>query len=161
MAFFLKVGPIKGESKEVQDYINVLDWEMGAELPVSRGGAGSGQVAGQSEVRDLTVTVLPDKSFVDIWKFACNGRPVHEAILLCRKNVAGQPKEYFKVTLNDVYVAAARLTASGEKGADPFHPHQFVLKFDKMRIEYTEYKKDGTPGDKPKAAFDTGKHELS
>jgi type VI protein secretion system component Hcp len=161
MAFFLKVGPIKGESKEVQDYINVVQWEMGADLPVSRGEAGSGQVAGQSEVRDLTVSVWPDKAFVDLWKFACNGKAVDEAILLCRKDVVGKPKEFMKVTMNDVYVAAARLTASGGKGADPFQPHQFSLKFNKMKIEYTEYKQNGDPGDKPKVSFDAGKHEVS
>jgi hypothetical protein len=27
-----------------------------------------------------------------------------------------------------------------------------------MKIEYTEWKKDGTPGDKPKMQFDAGKH---
>jgi hypothetical protein len=39
-------------------------------------------------------------------------------------------------------------------------PNDLLLKFNKFKIEYTEYKKDGSPGDKPKFEFDAGKHEV-
>jgi type VI protein secretion system component Hcp len=161
MAWFLKVATSKGESQEVPEYMNVLSWNLGSNLSVAHSGTSSGQVAGQAEVHDLTVTVMPDKAFVDMWKFICGGKPLSEAILLGRKDVQGKPKEFFKLTMNEVYVSSAHLSGTGAHGSDAFDPHTFSLKFNKMKIDYTEWKKDGTPGDKPKVSFDAGKHEVS
>ena len=161
MAWFLKVEGTKGESQEQPQYMNVLSWNFGANLSVAHSGTSAGQVAGQAEVHDLTTTIMPDKAFVDLMKFICGGKPLKEAILLGKKDVQGKPKEFFKLTMNEVYVSSAHLSGTGAHGSDAFDPHTFSLKFNKMKIDYTEWKKDGTPGDKPKVSFDAGKHEVS
>jgi hypothetical protein len=50
------------------------------------------------------------------------------------------------------------LSGSGAHGSDSLDAPVFTIKFNKMKIEYTEYKKDGSPGDRPKMSFDAGKH---
>jgi len=160
MAWFLKVASAKGESQEQPDYMNLLSWNLGANLSIAHSGTSSGQVAGQAEVQDLTATLMPDKAFVDLMKFICMGKPLPEAILLGTKDVGGggKAKEFFKLTMNDVYVSSAHLSGTGAHGSDAFDPHTISLKFNKMKIDYTEYKKDGSAGDKPKMSFDAGKH---
>jgi type VI protein secretion system component Hcp len=163
MAWFLKVGNAKGESLEQKDYINVLSWNFGGNLSVSHSGTSGGQVAGQAEMHDLTCTIMPDKAFVDLWKFMLTGKPVPSAELLGTKNVAGDKvaKQFFKLTMEEVYLSSSHMSGTGAHGSDAMDPHTFSLKFNKMKIDYTEYKKDGTPGDKPKVQFDAGKHEAS
>jgi type VI protein secretion system component Hcp len=160
MAYFLKLGSVKGESQQVPGYLEVLGWNLGVSLSTARAGVSAGQVAGQSDISELGVTVAPDKACVDIWKFVCGGKPVSEVALVGFKDVAGLPKVFFKLTLNDVYIANIGLSGNGLHGGDAMHPHGFMLKFNKMLMEYVEYKKDGTPGDKPKVQFDVGNHEV-
>jgi type VI protein secretion system component Hcp len=160
MAWFLKIEGTKGESLEQPQYMNVLSWNFGANLSVAHSGTSAGQVAGQAEVHDLTTTIMPDKAFVDLMKFICSGKPLKSAELLGTKDVGGggKAKEFFKLTMDEVYVSSAHLSGTGAHGSDAFDPHTISLKFNKMKIEYAEYKKDGSAGDKPKMSFDAGKH---
>jgi type VI secretion system secreted protein Hcp len=161
MAYFLKLGAVKGESQQMPSHLEVLGWSLGVSLSTARAGVSASQVMGQSEISELMITVAHDKACVDIWKFVCSGKPVSEAVLLGFKDVAGLPKLFFKLTLNDVYIANVGVSGSGLHGADGMEPSGFVLKFNKMLMEYIEYKKDGTPGDKPRVSFDVGKHLIN
>jgi type VI protein secretion system component Hcp len=160
MAWFLKVNGTKGESKQVAECMDVTNWQFGVNLPVSQVKQGSALAAGQSEVREMSVTVLTDKAALDLWKFTCGGKPVDEAVLVGRKDVSGKSKDFLKFTLKDVYVSHAKLAGSDANQSDDMVPNDLLLKFNKFKIEYTEYKKDGSPGDKPKLEFDAGKHEV-
>ena len=161
MAWFLQVDGHEGESQEVPGYINLLSWSFGANLSVPHTGTTSGQVAGQSEVHDVTVSLVTDKSFVELWKSICSGKPIKKSILLGRKDVQGKPKKFFELTMEDCYITTAHLSGSGAHGSDSLDPPTFSIKFNKMKIEYTEFKKDGSPAAQPKMEFNMGTHDVS
>lgn len=161
MAWFLNLDGHDGESMEMDKHINVLSWNFGASLSVPHTGTTAGQVSGQSEVHDVTVSLVCDKSYVEMWKTICSGKPVKKAVLIGRKDVQGKPKEFFKLTMEDCYIVNAHLSGSGAHGSDSLDPPTFSIKFNKMKIEHTEYKKDGSAGAQPKMSFDMGKHEVS
>ncbi len=100
MAWFLKMDGHDGESKEQAGYVNLLSWSFGANLSVPHTGTTSAQVAGQSEVHDVTVSLVTDKSFVEMWKTICSGNPVASAEILGTKDIAGssggKPKTFFE-----------------------------------------------------------------
>jgi type VI secretion system secreted protein Hcp len=161
MAWFLKLDGIKGESLQMADHLSVLAWNCEASLPTTYAGLTASQVAGQAELQDMHVTVAPDKAFVDILKFVCTGKPVAEAVLVGRKDVAGVSQQFFKMTLTDVYVSAAEVAGSWISETDAMQPCGLILSYLKMKAEYTEFKKNGTPGDKPKVSYDRGAHEVA
>jgi len=90
MAWFINIDSHPGESKEQKDHINVLSWSFGANLSVTHTGTTSAQVAGQSEVHDVTLSLVPDKALTELWKSLCSGKPVPKAVLLGTKDVAGK-----------------------------------------------------------------------
>jgi type VI protein secretion system component Hcp len=163
MAWFLKLDGHPGESQEQKDCINLLNWSFGATLSVAHTGTTAGQVQGQAEVHDVNVSLVTDKSFVEMWKSVCNGNPIKESVILGTKSVAGteKAKPFFKLTMNDCYISSAQLSGSGEHGADALDPPSFSIKFNKMKIEYTEYDKKGAQMAQPKMEFDMGEHKVS
>lgn len=163
MAWFLKLAGHDGESQEQPGHINLLSWSFGANLSVAHTGTTAGQVQGQAEVHDINVSLVTDKSFVEMWKSCCNGNPINEGYVLGTKSVAGQAKakQFFKLTMNDCYISSAHLSGSGAHGSDSLDPPSFSIKFNKMKIEYFEYDKAGKDGAKPKMEFDMGAHKVS
>jgi type VI secretion system secreted protein Hcp len=163
MAWFLNLPGHEGESIEQPKHINLLSWSFGANLSVAHTGTTTGQVQGQSEVHDVNISLVTDKSFVEMWKSITNGNPIDECYILGTKNIAGQPKavEFFKLTMNQCYISSAHLSGSGAHGSDSLDPPSFSIKFNKMKIEYTEYGKEGKVKGKPKMEFDMGEHKTS
>ncbi len=63
--------------------------------------------------------------------------------------------------MEECYITTAHLSGSGAHGSDSLDPPTFSIKFNKMKIEYTEYDKSGKQQAQPKMSFDMGTHTTS
>jgi type VI secretion system secreted protein Hcp len=147
---FLKLGDIKGESKDKTHAgeIDVLAWSWGA----SNSGtahAGGGAGAGKVNVQDLSFTKWVDKSSPDIFLATCNGKHITEATLVVRK--AGEtPLEYIKITMTDVLITAF---STGGSGGEDRLTENVTLNFAAVKIGYVEQTSKGGAGDKPEVGW--------
>jgi type VI secretion system secreted protein Hcp len=155
MDMFMKIGALKGESKDKvhAGEIDVLAWSWG----VSNSGSaqvGGGAGAGKCNVQDLSFTKYIDKSSPDLILACCNGKHFEKATLTVRK-AGGQPLEYFQITLQDLIVTA--VTTGGSGGEDRL-TENVILNFAKVKVNYKEQKADGGVGDKPEMGWDVAEN---
>lgn len=138
---FLKVGDIKGESKDSKhkESIDVLAWSWG----MSNSGTahmGGGAGAGKVNVQDLSFTHYIDKSTTLLQMSCCNGKHFDKALLTVRK--AGEkPVEYLKIKMEDVVVTSV---STGGSGGEDRLTENITLNFAKVNVEYTPQKQDGS-----------------
>jgi type VI secretion system secreted protein Hcp len=148
---FLKLGDIKGESKDGsghKEHIDILAWSWGA----SNSGtahAGTGAGAGKVNVQDLSVTKWVDLSSPSILQAVSTGKHIPEVTLYVRK--AGEkPLEYITITMKEVMLTSHSLGGSG--GEDRL-TENVSLNFAKFKFEYKEQLDTGGAGASPHFAF--------
>lgn len=140
MSVFLKIGDIKGESKDAKHKgeIDVLSWSWG----VSQTGgasAGGGGGAGKASFSDLSFTHRVDKASPVLMKACATGEHVKDAILASRKAGKGQ-QDYLIVKMTDILITSVQLSATGDE-----RPMESVaLNFAKIDLEYKPQKADGS-----------------
>lgn len=138
---FIKIGDIKGESKDKKHgkEIDVLAWSWG----VSNSGnaqVGGGAGAGKVNVQDLSFTKYVDSATCPLLLAASNGKHYKEALLTVRK--AGEnPVEYIKIKIEEVLVTS--LSTGGSGGEDRL-TENVTLNFAKVHVDYTPQKDDGS-----------------
>jgi type VI secretion system secreted protein Hcp len=151
MDMFIKIGDLKGESKDKTHAgkIDVLAWSWG----ISNSGSaqqGSGAGAGKCNVQDLSFTKYIDLSSPDLLLAACNGKHFPEALLIVRK--AGEtPLEYLKIKMTDLLVTSV---STGGSGGEDRLTENVTLNFAKVNVDYVEQTEKGTEGGKPKMGWD-------
>jgi type VI secretion system secreted protein Hcp len=152
MDMFIKIGDLKGESKDASSHkgeIDVLAWSWGMSNSGSAhvgGGAGAGKV----NVQDLSLTKYIDLSSPDLMLACCNGKHFPEATLVVRK--AGEtPLEYLKLTLTEVLVTSV---STGGSGGEDRLTENVTLNFAKVKVDYIEQTEKGGTGGKPKMGWD-------
>jgi len=138
---FLKLGDIKGESKDSKhkEEIDVLAWSWG----MSQSGTthlGTGGGAGKVNVQDISLTKYVDKASHILQGACCKGTHFGEALLTVRK-AGDKPLEYIKVTMTDVLITAV---SSGGSGGEDRLTENVTLNFAKFKYEYTPQKPDGS-----------------
>src|SRR5215475_1459898 len=152
---FIKVGDLKGESKDAKHKgeIDVLAWSWG----VSNSGSahvGGGAGAGKANVQDLSFTKYLDLSSPDLLLACCNGKHFPEATLTVRK--AGEnPLEYLKIKLTEVLVTSV---STGGSGGEDRLTENVTLNFAKVNVDYIEQTATGGEGAKPKMGWDISKN---
>lgn len=140
---FIKIGDIKGESKDKthKEKIDVLAWSWG----VSNSGnaqVGGGAGAGKVNVQDLSFTKYVDSATAPLLVAACNGKHYDEATLIVRK--AGEhPVEYIKIKLTEVLITS--LSTGGSGGEDRL-TENVTLNFAKVNVDYTPQDDKGKGG---------------
>ncbi len=136
---FLKLGDIKGESKDSkhEGEIDVLSWSWGVSNSADvRGGGGAG--AGKANFSDLSFMHALDKASPVLMKACATGDHVKEATLVSRKAGKGQ-QEYLIIKMKEVFVTSVQPSGSSE------HPMESVsLTFGHVDLEYKPQKQDGT-----------------
>ncbi|GAA5167575.1 type VI secretion system tube protein Hcp [Viridibacterium curvum] len=148
---FIKIGDIKGESKDEKhaDEVDVLAWSWGlSQSGTAHHGTGAG--AGKVNVQDLSLTKWVDKSSTALLLAACKGTHIKEAKLTVRK-AGDKPLEYIKITLTDVLVSSVQ---TGGSGGEDRLTENVVLNFAKFKVEYTEQLATGAGGAATTAAWD-------
>ena len=148
---FLKLGDIKGESKDSKHAgeIEVLSWSWGVSQTGSMGHGGGGG-AGKANFSDLSVMHQFDKASPNLMKACATGEHIKEATLIARK-AGKEQQEYMKITLSDVLVSSYQ-DGGGSGGVVP--TDQFSLNYGKIEFEYLPQKPDGTLGAAVKGGYD-------
>lgn len=135
---FLKLGDIKGESKDAKHAgeIDVLSWSWGLSqpgTPASGGGGGAGKV----NFSDFSFTHNVDKASPLLMKACATGQHVKEGTLVTRKAGKGQ-QEYLIIKMSDILVTAVQPSSAGD------HPMESVsMQFAKIDLEYKPQKPNG------------------
>ena len=141
MDMFIKIGDIKGESKDSKhkEKIDVLAWSWG----LSNSGnaqVGGGAGAGKVNVQDLSFTKYIDSATCPLMLAASNGKHYKEALLIVRK--AGEkPLEYVKIKMEDVLITSV---STGGSGGEDRLTENVSLNFAKVSVDYTPQKQDGS-----------------
>lgn len=141
MDMFIKIGDIKGESKDSKhkEKIDVLAWSWG----LSNSGnaqVGGGAGAGKVNVQDLSFTKYIDSATCPLMLAASNGKHYKEALLIVRK--AGEhPVEYVKIKMEDVLITSV---STGGSGGEDRLTENVSLNFAKVSVDYTPQKQDGS-----------------
>ncbi len=136
---FLKLGDIKGESKDSahKGEIDVLSWSWGVSQTGSMGHGGGGG-AGKANFNDLSIMHAVDKASPVLMSKCATGEHIKEATLVSRKAGKGQ-QEYLIVKMNDILITSVQPSGSSE------HPMESVsMQFAKIDLEYKPQKDDGT-----------------
>jgi len=136
---FLKLGDIKGESKDAKHAgeIDVLSWSWGLSQP-STAASGSGGGAGKVNFSDFSFTHTVDKASPLLMKACATGQHVKEGTLVTRKAGKGQ-QEYLIIKMSDVLVTSVQSSSGGES------PMESVsMQFAKVDLEYKPQKADGS-----------------
>jgi len=153
---FIKVGDIKGESKDGshKDEIDVLAWSWG----LSQSGSfamGAGGGSGKVSVQDLSFTKYVDASSTALMMAVAKGTHIKQATLVVRK-AGDKPLEYIKITLDNVLISS--LSTGGSGGEDRL-TENVSLNFAKFKVEYTTQADTGGKGTTSTAAYDVAKNE--
>jgi len=158
MAWFLKMDTVPGESMQHKGYMDVLHWQLGADLPVTSGGATGGLRKGESNIHDLNATVQPDKATNEILKACLGGRAIPNLSLEGYKDVNGKSLMYYKIAFKDAMVSSVNYGTSSENQMGPI---SFSVKFNEMEATHTEHDKTGKPGSPVVVKFNAGTHAVS
>ncbi|MCB1916905.1 MAG: type VI secretion system tube protein Hcp [Rhodocyclaceae bacterium] len=142
---FLKLGDIKGESKdkEFKDCIDVLAWSWG----MSQSGSmhiGGGGGSGKCSVNDLSVTKYVDSSTPNLMQKCMTGKHYDEATLSVRK-AGDKPLVYLTIKMTDVLITSV---STGGSGGEDRLTENATLNFAKVKVEYTPQEKTGAGGGK-------------
>jgi type VI secretion system secreted protein Hcp len=136
---FLKLGDIKGESKDSKHpgEIDVLSWSWG----ISQSGTmahGGGGGAGKASFADLSIMHNVDRSSAALMAACATGAHIKEGTLVARKAGKGQ-QEYLIIKMNDILITSIQPSGSSE------HPVESVsMQCSKVDFEYKPQKEDGS-----------------
>lgn len=138
---FLKLGDIKGESKDSKhkDEIDVLAWSWG----MSQSGtthAGGGGGSGKVNVQDISVTKYVDSSSNALIMSACKGTHHKEATLTVRK-AGDKPLEYIIIKMKEVIITSV---STGGSGGEDRLTENVSLNFAEFEYAYQPQKTDGS-----------------
>ena len=155
---FLKIGDIKGESRDDKhkDEIDVLAWSWGmSQSGTTHTGAGGG--AGKVNVQDMSLTKYVDKASPEsCWGRAATASTSRRRLLTVRK-AGDKPLEYIKITMKDVLITSVSTGGSG--GEDRF-TENVSLNFGEFKYEYTPQKADGSGDAAVDFTFDIAANEA-
>ena len=138
---FLKLGDIKGESKDSKHAgeIEVLSWSWGVSQTGSMGHGGGGG-AGKANFSDLSVMHQFDKASPNLMKACATGEHIKEATITVRKAGKGQ-QEFLIIKMSDVLITAVNPSAAADAAATAEH---VALQCAKVDLEYKPQKADGS-----------------
>jgi type VI secretion system secreted protein Hcp len=135
---FLKLGDIKGESKDAKHTgeIDVLSWSWGVSQSGTIGG-GSGGGEGKATFNDLSFTHKVDKASPLLMKACATGEHVKDGTIVSRKAGKGQ-QEYLIIKMTDILITGVAPSSAGD------HPmEQVSMQFVKIDLEYKAQKPNG------------------
>ena len=136
---FLKLGDIKGESKDSKHAgeIDVLSWSLGVSQTGTMGHGGGGG-AGKANFTDVSIMHALDKASPVLMAKCATGEHIKEGTLVSRKAGKGQ-QEYLIVKMNDILITSVQPSGSSE------HPMESVsFTYSKIDLEYKPQKEDGS-----------------
>lgn len=147
---FLKLGDIKGESKDDKHKgeIDVLAWSWAlANAGSAHHGGGAG--ASKVDVSDINITKWVDLASPAIVNATCVGKHIGEVTLVVR--AAGEkPLEYLTITMKEVFITSY---STGGSGGEDRLTENISLNFAKFKHAYKEQADTGGAGASPDFSF--------
>lgn len=138
---FLKLGDIKGESKDQahrdEIEINKWGWRM-TQSGNMHSGTGGG--AGKVNMGNLAISKALDKSTPNLMVACSTGKHYPEARLVVRKAGGSSAVEYLVITLKEVMVSSYETTAVTTSDV---LTEEISLNFAKVEVSYQPQKSDG------------------
>jgi type VI secretion system secreted protein Hcp len=130
---FLKLGDVKGESKDAahKGEIDLLAWSWG----VSNSGSthtGGGGGSGKANFQDISITKYVDSASPKLLTACSKGTHYPEVTLVVRK-AGDKPLEYLKIKLNEVLVTSY---STGGSGGEDRLTENVSLNFAKFAVDY-------------------------
>ena len=151
---FLKLGDIKGESKDSKHggEIEVLSWSWGLSQTGSMSYGGGGG-AGKANFSDLNFMHNIDKASPVLMLKCATGEHIKEATLVSRK--AGKTQqEYLIIKLNDILITSVQTSGSSEIPTE-----SVSMNFSKIQLDYKPQKEDGSLDGAVPFVYDLKKQE--
>lgn len=147
---FIKIGDIKGESQDDahKDEIDVLGWAWGMSNPGSAVKPGSSSAP--PSFQDFSFVHHVDLASPSLMLACCDGKHYPEARLTVRSS-GEKPLEYLKITMNDLIITSV---SSGGSGGEERPSETVTLNFAKVKVEYQQQDRDGSPGAKNDMGWD-------
>ena len=149
---FIKIGPIKGESKDTKHAgeIDVLAWSWGmSQSGSTHGGSGSG--AGKVNVQDLSFTHYIDMSSAELMNAVAQGTHFDDATLVVRKAGGKDALEYLTIKMENVIVTSV---STGGSGGEDRLTENVSLNFGIVNVDYKEQTEQGASGAAPHFGYD-------
>ena len=155
---FLKLGAIKGESKDTKhkEWIDVLAWSWGASQSGTAhmgGGAGAGKVS----VQDLNFKHYLDASSADLLKAICTGKHIDKGTLEVRKAGGDDALVYIKIDMENCIVTGLH---TGGSGGEDRLTENCTLNFEKFKYEYKEQTEKGAAGTGHDVKYDIAANKV-
>lgn len=147
--YFLFIDGAPGDSmdKVHKAWIDILAFKIGATQggTVAFGGGGAGKVSFQ----DLSISKRIDRSSVVLNRACTTGQHIKQVVLSCALK-GGMQQEFYRITLSDVLVTAARV------GGDNTGPvEEFSFNYAKIEWQFSPFGQDGRPSGPPvKGGYD-------
>lgn len=151
-AIFLKLGDIKGQSKDKdhKDWINISTYGYGITMNI---GAGAGQVrqAGRASFGDIQITKLMDKASPSIAEAAASGQHFKTAEIESMSAAGGDKRsKLIKITLENVHITTLQHDGQDNEVAK----EKIGLSYGKIKWEVTTTKPDGSEDAPVRAGWD-------
>lgn len=155
---FLKIEGIKGEAQDAKhkDEIDVLAWSWGmSQSGTTHMGPGGG--AGKVNVQDISITKYLDNASPNLMLYCCSGKHIKEMNLTVRK-AGDKPLEYLKIKMENGLVSSV---STGGSGGEDRLTENVTLNFQKVHVEYTKQKADGSGEPGPELKWDIATNESA
>ncbi|MDQ0651011.1 Hcp family type VI secretion system effector [Pseudomonas cedrina] len=138
---FLKLGDIKGESKDQvhRDEIQISKWGWGMSQTGSMH-TGSGGGAGKVNIENLAISKVMDKSSPNLMMACSTGKHYPEARLVVRKAGGPNAVEYLVITMKEVMVVSYQ---SDAVTTEDLLTEVIGLNFATVEVSYQPQKSDG------------------
>jgi type VI secretion system secreted protein Hcp len=139
---FLKLGDIKGESKDSahKEEIDIysFQWSMSQSGSMHQGGGGG---AGKVSISNLNLTKPLDKASPNLMMACSSGKHYPEATLTIRKAGGASPIEYTVIKLKEVMIASYDTNAGT---SDEIIKEHIALNFGQVEVSYQPQNADGS-----------------
>jgi type VI secretion system secreted protein Hcp len=118
-----------------------LSFSWGANQTATYGVGASGQEskAGRADFGNLTIMKVTDKTTPFLFDACVNATNVGKVVLVYDKPMAGEPQDYFKITIDDAIVTGVQLSGSAE---NPTESVSFA--YQSVEVAYAAEKDDAT-----------------
>ena len=138
---FLKLGDIKGESKDQahRDEIDISCWGWSMTQSGSMH-SGTGGGAGKVNIANIAVEKSLDKSTPNLMMACATGKHYPEARIVVRKAGGASNVEYLVITLKEVMVASYETRAAA---TNDVLTEEISLNFARIEVSYQPQKDDG------------------
>ena len=140
--YFLKIeGPeVKGDSKIVNDGLEIHSWSFGATLPTSHG-SGADRRTGKPNFQELSIMRTANKNSPELFDHCVTGNVFKKVTLSAYKQTGDKPEEYYHLVLTDAMINSIQSSASSEQPVE-----SVTFRFNQVHYGFNPENAQGTLG---------------